>query len=71
MSRENSLNQINAAIDKLINAKVSNELINTQSEALAFTQAAFDKEEISKTEKQALEKKIRRIYRNQLIEETT
>ena len=70
MCRENSLNQINAAIANLMNAKVSDELIQAQSQALAFTQAAFDAEEINQNEKQSLEKKIRRIYRNQLIKES-
>lgn len=69
MCRENSLNQINAAIANLMNTKVSSKLIQAQSQALAFTQASFDAEEISQIEKQTLEKKIRRIYRNQLIGE--
>lgn len=70
MCRENSLNQIHTAISNLLNAKSSNELIQAQSQCLAFTQAAFDLEEIGQVEKQSLEKKIRRIYRNQLIEES-
>lgn len=70
MCRENSLNQIHTAISNLLNAKSSNELIQAQSQGLAFTQAAFDLEEIDQVEKQSLEKKIRRIYRNQLIEES-
>lgn len=70
MCSENSLNQIHTAISNLLNAKSSNELIQAQSQALAFTQAAFDLEEIGQVKKQSLEKKIRRIYRNQLIEES-
>ena len=70
MCRENSLNQIHTAISNLLNAKSSNELIQAQSQALVFTQAAFDLEEIDQVKKQSLEKKIRRIYRNQLIEES-
>ena len=70
MCRENSLNQIHTAISNLLNAKSSNELIQAQSQGLAFTQAAFDLEEIGQVEKQSLEKKIRRVYRNQLIEES-
>ena len=70
MCRENSLNQIHTAISNLLNAKSSNELIQAQSQALAFTQATFEAEEINQIEKQTLEKKIRRIYRNQLIEES-
>lgn len=70
MCRENSLNQIHVAISNLQNAKSSNGLVQAQSQALAFTQAAFELEEIGQIEKQSLEKKIRRIYRNQLIEES-
>lgn len=57
-------------ISNLLNAKSSNELVQAQSQALAFTQATFEAEEIDQTEKQSLEKRIRRIYRNQLIEES-
>lgn len=57
-------------ISNLLNAKSSNELVQAQSQALAFTQATFEAEEINQTEKQSLEKRIRRIYRNQLIEES-
>lgn len=70
MCRESSLNQIHTAISNLLNAKSSNELVQAQSQALAFTQATFEAEEIDQTEKQSLEKRIRRIYRNQLIEES-
>lgn len=70
MCRESSLNQIHTAISNLLNAKSSNELVQAQSQALAFTQATFEAEEINQTEKQSLEKRIRRIYRNQLIEES-
>lgn len=68
---KDSLMQINAAIEILSNAKVGHELVAAQSQALAFIQAAFDAEEINQVEKQTLEKKVRRIYRNQLIEEST
>lgn len=70
MCRESSLNQIHTTISNLLNAKSSNELVQAQSQALAFTQATFEAEEIDQTEKQSLEKRIRRIYRNQLIEES-
>lgn len=70
MCRESSLNQIHTTISNLLNAKSSNELVQAQSQALAFTQATFEAEEINQTEKQSLEKRIRRIYRNQLIEES-
>lgn len=70
MCRESSLNQIHTAISNLLNAKSSNELVQAQSQALAFTQATFEAEEIDQTEKQSLEKRIRRVYRNQLIEES-
>ena len=70
MCRENSMNQINAAIENLLNALSSAALLDAQSQALAFIQAAFEAEELSQSEKQTLEKKVRRIYRNQLIEES-
>ena len=69
MCRENSMNQINAAIENLLNALSSAALLDAQSQALAFIQAAFEAEELSQIEKQTLEKKVRRIYRNQLIAE--
>ena len=70
MCRENSMNQINVAIENLLNALSSAALLDAQSQALAFIQAAFEAEELSQIEKQTLEKKVRRIYRNQLIEES-
>ncbi len=70
MCRENSLNQINAAIENLLNALSNAALLDAQSQALAFIQAAFEAEELNQIEKQTLEKKVRRIYRNQLIEES-
>lgn len=70
MCRENSMNQINAAIENLRNALSSAALLDAQSQALAFIQAAFEAEELNQIEKQTLEKKVRRIYRNQLIEES-
>lgn len=70
MCRENSLNQINAAMEMLKSATSSNVLCNMQTQALSFIQAAFEAEELSQTEKQTMEKKVRRIYRNQLIEES-
>ena len=63
------MNQINAAIENLLNALSSAALLDAQSQALAFIQAAFEAEELSQIEKQTLEKKVRRIYRNQLIAE--
>ena len=70
MCRENSMNQINAAIENLLNALSNAALLDAQSQALAFIQAAFEAEELSQIEKQTLEKKVRRIYRNQRIEES-
>ena len=70
MCRENSMKQINAAIENLLNALSSATLLDAQSQALAFIQAAFEAEELNQIEKQTLEKKVRRIYRNQLIEES-
>ncbi|WP_297423887.1 hypothetical protein [uncultured Acinetobacter sp.] len=70
MCRENSMKQINAAIENLLNALSSAALLDAQSQALAFIQAAFEAEELSQIEKQTLEKKVRRIYRNKLIEES-
>ena len=70
MCRENSMNQINAAIENSLNALSSAALLDAQSQALAFIQAAFEAEELSQIEKQTLEKKVRRIYRNQLIKES-
>lgn len=70
MCRENSLNQINAAIENLKNATSCAALLDSQTQALSFIQAAFDAEELGQIEKQTLEKKVRRIYRNQLIEES-
>lgn len=67
MCRENSMKQINAAIENLLNALSSSALLDAQSQALAFIQAAFEAEELNQIEKQTLEKKVRRIYRNQLI----
>ncbi|MEB6680963.1 MULTISPECIES: hypothetical protein [Acinetobacter] len=69
MCRENSLNQINAAIEMLKAATSSSALCNMQTQALSFIQAAFEAEELSQIEKQTLQKKVRRIYRSQLIEE--
>lgn len=71
MCRENSLTQINAAIENLSNAKQGSSLVESQSQALSFIQASFDREEINQVEKQSLEKKVRRIYRTQIIEEST
>ena len=70
MCRENSIKQINAAIENLLNALSSAALLDAQSQALAFIQAAFEAEELNQIEKQTFEKKVRRIYRNQLIEES-
>ena len=70
MCRENSINQIYAAIENLKNATSSAALLDAQTQALAFIQATFDNEEINQVEKQTLEKKVRRLYRNQLIEES-
>ncbi len=70
MCRENSMKQINAAIENLLNALSNAALLDAQSQALAFIQAAFEAEELNQIEKQTLEKKVRRIYRNQLIEES-
>lgn len=70
MCRENSMSQINAAIENLRNALSSAALLDAQSQALSFIQAAFEAEELNQIEKQTLEKKVRRIYRNQLIEES-
>lgn len=70
MCRENSMKQINAAIENLLNALSSAALLDAQYQALAFIQAAFEAEELNQIEKQTLEKKVRRIYRNQLIEES-
>lgn len=65
-----ALNQINAAIEKLQNAKVTGDLVSAQTQALSFIQASFDLKEISQIQKQSLEKKVRRAYRNQLIGES-
>lgn len=70
MCRENSLKQINSAIENIKNATVGSFLIDAQTQALSFIQATFEAEEINQMEKQALDKKVRRIYRNQLIEES-
>lgn len=64
------MNQINAAIENLKNAFSSAALLDAQTQALSFIQAAFEAEELNQIEKQSLEKKVRRIYRNQLIEES-
>lgn len=61
------MNQINAAINKMQNARIGSDLIQAQSQALAFINASFELKEISNIQKQSLEKKVRRIYRNQLI----
>lgn len=65
-----ALNQINAAIEKLQNAKVTGDLVSAQTQALSFIQASFDLKEITQIQKQSLEKKVRRAYRNQLIGES-
>ncbi|QKT99302.1 hypothetical protein FOB20_11255 [Acinetobacter lwoffii] len=70
MCRENSLNQIYVAIENIKNATAGSILMDAQTQALSFIQATFEAEEINQTEKQALDKKVRRIYRNQLIEES-
>lgn len=70
MQQKESLTQINAAIENLQTATTPSALIQAQAQALSFIQAAFDLDEIPQTQKQALEKKVRRIYRNQLIEES-
>lgn len=64
------MNQINAAIEQMQNARIGSDLIQAQSQALAFISASFELKEISNTQKQSLEKKVRRIYRNQLIGES-
>ena len=69
MCRENCINQINAAIENLRNATSRVSLLDSQTQALSCIQAAFEAEELSQIEKQTLEKKVRRIYRSQLIEE--
>lgn len=69
MCSENSLNQINAAVDKLKNATTSPALLNAQTEALSFVQAAFEAEEISQKEKLRFDRTIRSQYRKQLVEE--
>lgn len=65
-----SLDQIHAAIYIIKSSKTSTELNNAQNSALAFIQASFDDEKIDKSQKQALEKKVRQIYRQQIIEES-
>lgn len=70
MCRETSLKHIEAAIGQLERATSSSALLDAQTQALSFIQAAFDSEELNQIEKQTLEKKVRRIYRNQLIEES-
>lgn len=64
------MNQINATIENLRNALSSTALLDAQSQALSFIQVAFEAEELNQIEKQSLEKKVRRIYRNQLVEES-
>ncbi|WP_151731839.1 hypothetical protein [Acinetobacter ursingii] len=63
--------QINVAIENLKKALSSAALLDAQTQALSFIQAAFEAKEINQVKKQTLEKKVRRIYRNQLIEEST
>lgn len=65
-----SLDQIHAAIESIKTSKTSTALNNAQNSALAFIQAAFEDEEIDKSQKQALEKKVRQTYRQQIIEES-
>lgn len=65
----NSLNQINAAIDKLKNATTAPELLKAQTEALAFTQAAFESKDITLKQKLSFDRNIRNQYRKQLVEE--
>ncbi len=68
---KDSLMQINVAIENLKKALSSAALLDAQTQALSFIQAAFEAKEINQVKKQTLEKKVRRIYRNQLIEEST
>lgn len=70
MCCKNSMNQIEASIDNLSNAISNTALLNHQTQALSFIQAAFEAEELNQIEKQTLEKKVRRIYRTQLIAES-
>lgn len=69
MCSENSLNQINAAIEKLKNAKTKDQLLNAQTESLSFVQAAFEADEISQKQKLSFDRNIRNQYRKQLVEE--
>ena len=69
MCTENSLNQINAAIEKLKYATTNPELVNAQTEALAFVLAAYESDEINQKQKLSFDRNIRNQYRKQLIEE--
>lgn len=69
MCSENSLNQINAAIERLKNATSKTKLLDTQTESLAFVLAAFEAKEITQKEKLSFDRNIRNQYRKQLVEE--
>lgn len=71
MCRDKSINQINNLIQKLNNAKSNTQLLNAQIQALSFIKAASLADELDESERQALEKKVRRVYRKQLIQEST
>lgn len=69
MCRENSLKQIQAALDALHNAECRDGLVYAHGQCNAFIQAAFEAEHISQKEKQSLERKVRTIYRKQITGE--
>ena len=69
MCSENSLNQINAAIERLKNATSKTKLLDAQTESLAFVLAAFEVKEITQKEKLSFDRNIRNQYRKQLVEE--
>lgn len=71
MCRDKSINQINNLIQKLNNAKSNTQLLDAQIQALSFIKAASLADELDESERQALEKKVRRVYRKQLIQEST
>ncbi len=64
-----SIEQIKASIEALKNATGSKALIDAQAQSIAFINASYEAEEISQKEKLNFERLVRKVYRNQLIEE--
>ncbi|MDF2418051.1 hypothetical protein GWP85_11110 [Acinetobacter beijerinckii] len=62
----NPIEQINSAISQINDAKTKPCLEKARNQANAFIKAAYDKEEITLSQKYTFSKKVRSAYRSQL-----